>query len=143
MCHRFPIFGPACLKPGTGILPSSQQQRSFCLQMSSKASYRRHRWRTGYSRSCLLGASHMCGSPLCRNCQRGASFGRRARPVLTRQPISVDCRWTHLAAAGRPAEAPWGEGGGVGEVETIIIFYSRPVRVKHGVLESDVIHRGV
>ena len=56
----------------------------------------------------------MCGSPLCRKCQRGASFGRRARPVLTRQPSSVDCRRTHLAVAGRPAEAPWGGWGGRG-----------------------------
>ena len=36
-----------------------------------------------------------------------------------------------------------GRGGGVGEVETIIIVCSRPVGVECGVLESDVIHRGV
>ena len=36
-----------------------------------------------------------------------------------------------------------GGGDGVGEVETIIIVYSRPVGVERGVLERDINHRGV
>ena len=73
--HQPRIFGPACLDPETGIFLSSQQRRSSCLQVSSKVSYRRGRSRTGYSRSCLRGATNRHGSLRCRKYQPGASSG--------------------------------------------------------------------
>ena len=110
MCHLFHILWPVLIELETGTLPSPRKQRMFCRQVSCRVFCLRRQSQTGYSRSCLQDATHRYGSLRCRNCQRGASFGPRVLPILTRLASSANCPQTHLVLAGRSAVAPGGSG---------------------------------